>query len=387
MNAAKGLGISAAIVGASALLLRGCVSRKWLDYRSRGPKDGDDPLLSGRVYVVTGGNTGLGYETALDLAGRGATVVIACRDMEKGYVAMEKIMKATGNPDVDCLELDLASLGSVRSFVGTIQNHPQYSTVTALILNAGVWVPPPPAKGAGAGAGGDADDEDDDEEEPLASSSSSAHRTRDGFEIHFGVNHLGHHLLATSLLENVKRSGDGRIVFVTSSLLKNGRMNFEAHDHIYKSRVPAFGAGEKGGKGGSSSSSFAPPPAYCDSKLFNALACKQLATTLPDEVTTYSVCPGFCRTELGRSVPVGVAGRILLAPVLLLVQRTARQGAQNVVFAALESKENLKSGACYADGDIAVRPTRRIDSFGMGGPKALWAVSEMLVKADADAEQ
>merc|ERR1712232_1382575 len=111
------------------------------------------------------------------------------------------------------------------------------------------------------------------------------------------------------------------------------------------------------------------------------------ATTLPDEVTCYSVCPGFCRSDLGRSVPMGVAGKMLMAPVLLLVQRTPKQGAQNIVFAALESKENLKSGACYADGATAVGPTRHIDSFGMGGPKALWAVSEMLVKADAELKE
>merc|ERR1712194_835512 len=104
---------------------------------------------------------------------------------------------------------------------------------------------------------------------------------------------------------------------------KSGKLNFEAHDHIYHSR--ALAAGEKGG--------FA-PPAYCDSKLFNALTCKQLATTLPDEVTTYSVCPGFCRSELGRSVSMGMAKKIVVAPIMLLVQRTAVQGAQNIVFAA-----------------------------------------------------
>mmetsp|Transcript_18761 Transcript_18761/g.46475 ORF Transcript_18761/g.46475 Transcript_18761/m.46475 type:complete len:359 (+) Transcript_18761:236-1312(+) len=354
MHAAKGIGVSAAILGASALLLRRSVARKWIDYRSC-QRDKD---LTAKVYVITGGNTGLGYETAKDLAERGATVVIACRDMEKGYEAMETIMKATDNPDVECLELDLGSLASVREFVKTIQAHKQYSTIDGLILNAGVWVPPETAT------------TDDSEAEPLApAESSSPQKTQDGYEIHFGVNHLGHYLLANSLVENVKKSGDGRIVFVASSLLKSGKLNFEAYDHIYSARqIPP---GEKKG--------FA-PPAYCDSKLFNALTCKQLATTLPSEVTTYSVCPGFCRSELNRNVNISMAVKMLAAPIMMLIQRTTVQGAQNIVFAALEDKENLKSGACYADGEIAKEPTKHIDSFGIKGTKSLWAVSDMLVK-------
>jgi len=349
MNAAKGLGFGVGIAIFGTLYLRRSTARKWLDYRSQ-QRDKD---LDGKVYIITGGNTGLGYETAKDLAERGATVVIACRDMVKGYEAMESIMKATGNPDVECLELDLGSLGSVREFVKIIQSHPQYSTIDALILNAGVWVPPPSPS----------TEDSSRDEEPLTS---SPYKTQDGFEIHFGVNHLGHFLLNNGLLENVKKSGDGRIVFVSCSLLKSGKLNFEAYDHIYQSRT-----GVKG--------SFA-PPAYCDSKLFNALTCKQLATTLPDEVTTYSVCPGFCRSELGRSM----AKKILMAPIMMLVQRTTVQAAQNIVFAALEDKKNLKSGAFYADGEIAIQATQHIDSFGRGGPKSLWTVSEMLIEADAE---
>lgn len=351
MNAAKGIGAAAAILGASALLLRRSVSRKWIDYRSS-QRDKD---LTGQVYVVTGGNSGLGYEAAKDLAERGATVVIACRDMEKGYEAMESIMHATENPDVECIELDLGSLASVREFVKIIQRHKQYSTITGLILNAGVWVPPTETA-----------DTDDSEAEPLTS---SPMKTQDGYEIHFGVNHLGHFLLANSLVENVKKSGDGRIVFVASSLLKSGKLNFEAYDHIYNAReIPP---GEKKG--------FA-PPGYCDSKLFNALTCKQLATILPPEVTTYSVSPGFCRSSLSRHTTMGMAVKILAAPLMMLIQRTTVQGAQNIVFAALEDKKNLTSGATYADGEISKESTKHIDSFGIKGPKSLWAVSDMLVK-------
>jgi len=355
MNAARGIGVSAAILGASAFLLRRSVSRKWIDYRSC-QRDRD---LTGSVYIVTGGNTGLGYETAEDLAHRGATVVIACRDMIKGYEAMERIMKATGSPDVDCLELDLGSLESVRKFVATIQSHEQYCAVEALILNAGVWVPPETAPS-------------DESEESELKFTPWPGKTQDGFEIHFGVNHLGHFLLANSLVENLQKSGNGRIVFVASSLLKSGKINFEAYDHIYSAReVPP---GEQSG--------FA-PPAYCDSKLFNALTCKQLATTLPSEVTTYSVCPGFCRSELNRNVNLGIALKVLSAPIMMLIQRSPAQGAQNILFAALEDKKNLKSGACYADGKIAEEPTRYIDSWGLQGMKSLWAVSEMLVKEDS----
>eukprot|EP00560_Eucampia_antarctica_P009775 CAMPEP_0197828796 /NCGR_PEP_ID=MMETSP1437-20131217/5320_1 /TAXON_ID=49252 ORGANISM="Eucampia antarctica, Strain CCMP1452" /NCGR_SAMPLE_ID=MMETSP1437 /ASSEMBLY_ACC=CAM_ASM_001096 /LENGTH=356 /DNA_ID=CAMNT_0043430175 /DNA_START=128 /DNA_END=1201 /DNA_ORIENTATION=+ len=348
----KRLVLSAAtIVSASVYLVRHRVSKKWIDYRS------SHHDLTNKVILITGGNTGLGYEAAKDFARRNAKVVIACRNMEKGRDAVEKINRSTESKNVECMELDLASLASVQDFISKIQSHPEYSSIDALICNAGVWVP----KTEGA-------------------ADPNKHKTKDGFEIHFGVNHLSHLLLAKSLTDSLQSSGDGRIVFVSSSLMKSGQVDFDKFDHIYEGRSkkdePTLLNGPEKKK--KSSTSFA-PPAYCDTKLMNALTVKRFSAILPPNVTAYAVCPGWCSSSLGRHVTFPFYKKLLLAPILMMFQRTSVQGAQNIIFATVEDKDKLKSGEIYRDGEIAVEQTDYIDSLGENLPKKLWTVSERIL--------
>ena len=143
--------------------------------------------------IVTGANAGIGLETAADLAGRGAKVIMACRSVERGEKAAVEARKRSGNEDVVFSQLDLASLESVRQFAErTLREEPQ---IDVLINNAGVCLP-------------------------------EISRTVDGNEIHFAVNHLGHFLLTNLLLERIKESTTPRIVIV-SSIMQRYREAFD----------------------------------------------------------------------------------------------------------------------------------------------------------------
>ncbi len=292
---------------------------------------------------------GLGYEAAKDFSRRNGNVIIACRNVTKGEEAAKSIAKSTGNDNVECLELDLASLASVKEFITKIQSDPKYSSIDALVCNAGVWIP---------------------------DTGDGMPKTKDGYEMHFGVNHLSHFLLATSLEKQLANSGDGRIVFVASSLMRSGKLDMAAQDFVHEGRkkVEVDEPGQKKKK-----SSFGPPPAYCDTKLMNALTCKHLSTILPPTVTTYSVCPGFCRSSLGRSVSVSFMQKILVTPVMLLIQRSAAQGAQNIVHATIEDKGKLQSGAMYKDGEVSSELNEYMSTFG-DDCKKLFELSERLVQ-------
>lgn len=326
-------GSIAAIVGVSSTyLLRKRISRNWIDMRKQPPHD-----LKGKFVVITGANVGLGFETAKDLCRRNARVLLGCRDVTKGQEVVDKICKATGNEQVECLEVDLASLSSVRSFCSELKT--KYPPIDALILNAGVWFPMEDGK-----------------------------KTNDGYEIHFGVNHLAHLEMARLLTTHMADSSS-RIVFVASSLSKTGKIDFETQDFVYDGRQPS--EDEK--------KSFA-PTGYCDSKLMNALTCRYLATTLPSHVTTYAVCPGFCRSSLGRNVNFSLPKKLLIAPVMLLVQRTTVQGAQNIVFCTIEDANKLQNGGFYRDGEVEEDVTSHADSLGSDAPERLWKLSEQLVQ-------
>ncbi|GFH56258.1 hypothetical protein CTEN210_12734 [Chaetoceros tenuissimus] len=324
-----------ATLAASAFLLRRKISKNWVSLQK------DTTLLEDQTIIITGGNVGLGYETAKDLSKRNAkSVIIACRNIEKGNEAVSSIQKATGMKNVKYMKLDLSSLDSVRAFLKKIEE--EVPKVNVLICNAGVWIP-----------------ED-----------ANTEKTKDGYEMHFGVNHLAHYLLATSLKPKLEASGNGRIIFVSSSLMKSGQINFESKDFIYDGRK----------KDEESKSNFGPPPAYCDTKLMNAMTCRHLSKVLPSTVSTYSVCPGFCRSSLGRSVKTSFLQKALVAPIMLLIQRTALQGAQNILYATITPKEKLESGMLYKDGKLETDCNDYVDSIGEDMAKKLCELSDELLK-------
>ena len=334
-----------AIVGTSALLLRRRISGPWIDLRKK-----QYDHLNGKTILITGGNVGLGYEAAKDFARRKGNVVLACRNTEKGEEAVASISKATGNDKVTCLELDLASLSSVKNFISEVQS--KYESIDILVCNAGVWVPM--EKGV---------------------------KTKDGFEIHFGVNHLSHLLIAKSLIPQLEKrtnnngddnnnSENGRVVWVSSSLFKQGKIDLES--------APYEGRIEKDEDGNPKEKHSFAPTGYCDSKLMNALSCKHLASILPPTVTTYSLCPGFCRSSLGRHVSFPLHKKLLLAPIMLMVQRTQTQGAQNIIFAAAEN--DLENGGIYRDGKLMEEHMEYMKYIGGDAEaKKLWEFSEELL--------
>lgn len=152
------------------------------------------PDLTGKNIIVTGANSGIGFEAARAVAGRGATVVMACRNIEKSADAYEKVRRESPGDRVELMRLDLADLSSVREFAGEARE--KFPRIDILVNNAGIMVPP-------------------------------YGRTIDGFELQIGTNHMGHFLLTGLLMENIVAAPGSRVVTVTSIAHFGGRINFE----------------------------------------------------------------------------------------------------------------------------------------------------------------
>src|SRR5215475_173622 len=213
---------------------------------------GDVPGQQGRLAVVTGANTGLGFETAQVLAARGASVVLAVRDTEKGKAAAARIAVTAPGADVTVQHLDLTSLDSIRAAAGELRA--QHPAIDLLINNAGVMFPPKQTTG-------------------------------DGFELQFGTNHLGHFALTGLLLEQMLPVPGSRVVTVSSLAHRiQARINFDdlQSEHSY-SRVAA----------------------YSQSKLANLMFTYELQRRLSGAGTTIAVAahPGLASTELTRHTP------------------------------------------------------------------------------------
>jgi len=154
----------------------------------------DIPPQEGRVAVITGANSGLGLETARALAAKGARVVAACRNVEKGRAAVQEIRDELPAASIDVAELDLASLDSVRRFAAAYGE--ENEQLDLLINNAGVMAIPKA-------------------------------ETADGFELQFGTNHLGHFALTGLLYGRLVATGGSRIVTVSSSAHTQGKMRLD----------------------------------------------------------------------------------------------------------------------------------------------------------------
>jgi NAD(P)-dependent dehydrogenase (short-subunit alcohol dehydrogenase family) len=154
----------------------------------------DIPSLAGRIAVVTGANSGLGFETALALAGAGAQVVLGCRDQTKGAVALDRIGAQVPGAVVSVARLDLAELASVRKFAADFGA--EHDGLDVLVNNAGVMGIP-------------------------------RRETADGFEMQFGTNHLGHFALTGLLLDLLLARPGARVVTVSSEMARVGRIRFD----------------------------------------------------------------------------------------------------------------------------------------------------------------
>lgn len=252
--------------------------------------------LPGKVAIVTGANTGIGKETAKDLAQRGARVYLACRDVDKGELAAREIQAVTGNSQVFVRKLDLADTKSIRAFAKDFLAEEKH--LHLLINNAGVMMCP-------------------------------YSKTADGFEMHIGVNHLGHFLLTHLLLEKLKESAPSRIVNLSSLGHHLGRIHF----HNLQ--------GEKFYSAGL---------AYCHSKLANILFTKELAKRLKGSgVTTYSVHPGTVHSELTRYSSI----MRWLWQLFFVFIKTPQEGAQTSLYCALTEGLESLSGSHFSDCQLA----------------------------------
>jgi NAD(P)-dependent dehydrogenase (short-subunit alcohol dehydrogenase family) len=285
----------------------------------------DIPDQTGRTVIVTGANTGIGRETARMLALKGAHVVLACRNQDKGRAALEQIMveKPAGSAAVETL--DLSDLDSVAGFAAAFER--THQRLDLLINNAGVMVPP-------------------------------LGRTRQGFELQFGTNHLGHFALAARLLPLVQRTQRARIVVVSSGAQHFGRIDF---DDLNWERRP-----------------YRAWAAYCQSKLANmlfALELQRRLSTAGSDVRATAAHPGWTATDLQRTA--GAAR--LLNP--LFAMRPA-DGALPTLRAATDS---TAAGGSYwgpsrmfemSGPPVKARISDRAKDAGVAS--RLWEVSERL---------
>jgi NAD(P)-dependent dehydrogenase (short-subunit alcohol dehydrogenase family) len=211
----------------------------------------DIPDQTGRTAIVTGANTGIGLETARMLAQKGAHVVLACRSREKGEAAAARINSERPGGSATAAPLDLSDLDSVAAFASAIAS--AHTRLDLLVNNAGVMVPP-------------------------------LGRTKQGFELQFGTNHLGHFALAARLLPLLERTSAARLVVVSSTAQNLGRIDFD--DLNWQHRP------------------YAAWPAYGQSKLANMMFALELGRRLARAGSGLRVTaahPGWTATDLQRT--------------------------------------------------------------------------------------
>jgi NAD(P)-dependent dehydrogenase (short-subunit alcohol dehydrogenase family) len=288
----------------------------------------DIPDQTGRTAVITGANTGLGYETATALAAKGADVVLAVRNIEKGKAAADLITRANPGASVAVQELDLTSLDSIRAAADELNS--RHDSIDLLINNAGVMTPPKST-------------------------------TKDGFELQFGTNHLGHFALTNLLLDRVLVAPGSRVVTVSSQghrFVRGIRFDDLQWERDY-SRVRAYG----------------------QSKLANLMFTYELQRRLQGTNTiAVAAHPGGSNTELVRNSPAALRA---IAPVVgPLFFQSAEMGALPTLRAATDP--GVLGGQYYGpDGFGEQRGYPKVvassaASHDTDAQRRLWTVSEEL---------
>lgn len=243
----------------------------------------DVPDLSGQTCLVTGANTGIGLEVSRALASRGARVILACRSLQRGQAARDKLMSDLPAADLRAVALDLASLGSINAAVEEVASE---ADLGLLVNNAGVM-------------------------------GRNLAVTEDGFEAQMGVNHLGHFALTLGLLPKLEDTPGARVVTVSSLAHRQGQIDLEdlRENQGRNAKRP-----------------------YASSKLANLLFAFELQRRLREvNARTMSIAchPGASATDIVRHMPAFVSS---LLPLMALVLNTPAQGALPVLRAATDSQ-------------------------------------------------
>ena len=272
--------------------------------------------MTGKLCIVTGANAGIGKETALGLAKLGATVVMICRDRDRGEAAQREIKKRSGNDRVELMLCDLGSQKSIEQFANDFKEH--YDRLDVLVNNAGVLM----------------------RERSL---------NEDGIESTFAINHLGYFLMTNLLLDLLKTSAPARIVNVASTAHKYGKIDISGW--VIGSDYSAFGA-------------------YANSKLANVLFTYELARRLEGTgVTANCLHPGAVGTNLFRGLPK------LLQALIALVTMGPERGARTSIYLAGSPDVEGVSGKYFA----RRREEKSSDaSYDRDAARQLWEVSQEL---------
>jgi NAD(P)-dependent dehydrogenase (short-subunit alcohol dehydrogenase family) len=280
--------------------------------------------MDGRTVLITGGNTGLGLETAVALAREGAEVMFTSRDAQKGETARDEIRRRSGSDAVAVTELDLARLESVRQFAARFAAGHDHLDV--LVNNAGLML-------------------------------GSRRETVDGFEMTFQVNHLGPFLLTNSLRDLLVAGDDARVVNLASAAHSSARKGLDFDDLQATRRYRGFSV-------------------YSRSKLANILFTRELARRWNDTgVTANAVHPGFVASRFGRD---GDNSRLtdFVFPILRPFAHTPEDGAQTQIYMASAAELAGITGGYWAKSAPATPSAAAQDD---AAAARLWEVSEQLV--------
>lgn len=291
------------------------------------------PDLSGRIVIVTGANSGVGFYTALELANKHAHVILACRNKERGLRAQQEIREETGNTDVEFMQVDMGSGESIRAFATAF--HQRFDRLDLLVNNAGFWGAP-------------------------------YKTTPDGFEAHFGTNYLGAFYLTSLLFDLLKASKAARVVNLSSLAHRAGSTDFKTVGYY-----PADGQTAM--------------KAYSISKLAMNLFAFELDRRLRaaglQQVKAIAVHPGTSVTP-GMQLPSWL--ETVVRPLSSCVFNSQEASAWPSLFAATE--ESIEGGEFIGpSGFLAMkgppaRATASKQSYSLEDAANLWARSEELLQ-------
>jgi len=274
--------------------------------------------------LITGGNTGIGKQTALGLAKDGNTVVIASRNKAKLDEAIQDIKAQTGNDEIYGITCDLASFESIRAAAAAYRD--QYGKLDILINNAGMIT-------------------------------DKLHFTQEGLELQFGVNHIGHFLLTTQLIDLLQSAPTPRIINVSSTAHLKGKIYFNSF------------------KGELGANKYKGMAAYAQSKLANVLFTKELARRYPN-ITSHCLHPGVVRTNIGNKNDNGPLWSVMWS-IFKPFMITAEKGAKTSLYLA-RSEEALKVNGLYFQNQKEREPSELAHDTELASK--LWEVSQSIIE-------